>query len=291
MTTPEQLLADPSWRRRHSVYTLWAIFGFGFVSLLYTSARAHRNDWMKWGAMYGVVAIPALAVGGSLSPEDPDAPAPLGANLAIAAWAIVWIISAIHVFRARKEWLRWKASAAGQARWYETPASSVATSASAADLSNIGLEDPTSEYLAGPPPVATPPGSSPASTRPPPLPTAPPQPSGTRSPAPPPAAAPPPRATELPAQPAEPTTAPRTDLIDLNTASVDDIAALPGVGVATAHRIVEERQRRGGFGSVDEAALAVNVQPHVRARLQKLAVVSERQQPTRQRSTGRIVDI
>jgi DNA uptake protein ComE-like DNA-binding protein len=286
MTTPEQLLADPSWRRRHSVYTLWTIFGFGFVSLLYTGARAKRNDWMKWGAIYGVVAIPALAVGGSLSPEDPDAPAPLGANLAIAAWAIVWIISAIHVFRARKEWLRWKASTAGQARWYETPASSVATSAPAADLSNIGLDDPTSEYLAGPPPVAAPAGSSPASTGPPQPPTA----SGTSGPPPPPAA-PAPRATERPAQPAEPTMAARTDLIDLNTASVDDIAALPGVGVATAHRIVEERQRRGGFESVDEAAIGVNVQPHVRARLQKLAVVSQRQQPTRQRSTGRIVDI
>ena len=79
--------------------------------------------------------------------------------------------------------------------------------------------------------------------------------------------------------------------MDLNSASIDVLAALPGVGVATATRIVEERKRRGGFQSVDEAALAVGMQPHVHARLRNVATVSERDEPRLRRTHGRIVDI
>lgn len=289
MTTPEQLLADAGWRRRHSVYTLWALFfGFGFVSLFYIGARAKKNRWMVWGVVYGALVIGAIAIGGSLSPDDPDAPTPLGTNLAYTLLMIVWVISAIHVFRARKEWLRWKAGQAGQVPWYQSSSSAPPTPQSAADLSGIGLDDPTSDYLAPAPPASavTPAATPPAPTAPrrrlPPPPTRPPL-RGTDRPLPPPPSAPP-RSRPLAAE-----TIP--DPIDLNTATVDDIASLPGVGVATAHRIVEERNRRGGFESVDEAALAAKLQPHVRSRLQQAAVVSERQQPRRRGTAGRIVDI
>ncbi|MCA1708774.1 MAG: helix-hairpin-helix domain-containing protein, partial [Actinobacteria bacterium] len=277
------------WRRRHSVYTLWAIlFGFGFISLFYTGARAKKNLWMAWGTAYGVIVIGALAIGGSLSPKDPDAPTPLGVNLLYGAWVIVWIVSAIHVFRARKEWLRWKAGRAGQTPWYQSSSSAPPTPQSAADLGGIGLDDPTSDYLAPAPSASaeTPSVPPPATTAPrrwlPPAPTSPPS-RSTDRPLPPPPSAPPPSRSPAAETSPEP--------IDLNTATVDDIASLPGVGVATARRIVEERNRRGGFESVDEAALAANLQPHVRSRLQVAAVVSERQQPRRRGTGGRIVDI
>ncbi len=54
--------------------------------------------------------------------------------------------------------------------------------------------------------------------------------------------APPPVATAAPA-PAE------AKPVDLNRASADELARLPGVGPALARRIVEERERRGGFDS------------------------------------------
>lgn len=286
MTTPEQLLADAGWRRRHSVYTLWAIlFGFGFISLFYAGARAKKTQWMAWGAAYGVIVIGALAIGGSLSPKDPDAPTPLGVDLVYGAWVVIWIVSAVHVFRVRKEWLRWKASAAGRPQWYETPAAS-ANPTPAADLTGIGLDDPTSDYLAPAPPasVVTPATLPPPATGPrrrlPPPPTSPPSRSADRPLPPPPSA---------PSRPPAPEAGP--ELIDLNTATVDEIASLPGVGVAAAHRIIEERNRRGGFESVDEAAVAAKLQPHVRSRLQQGAVVSERQQPRRRGTAGRIVDI
>ncbi len=44
----------------------------------------------------------------------------------------------------------------------------------------------------------------------------------------------------------------RTDVINLNTASATDLESLPGVGKSTAQRIVEYRQKSGGFKKVEE---------------------------------------
>lgn len=40
--------------------------------------------------------------------------------------------------------------------------------------------------------------------------------------------------------------------LDLNTATIEQLDALPGVGPATAQAIIDERDRRGGFGAVDD---------------------------------------
>lgn len=40
--------------------------------------------------------------------------------------------------------------------------------------------------------------------------------------------------------------------VDLNAASASDLEALPGIGPATAAAIVDERERRGRFSSVDD---------------------------------------
>jgi len=60
-------------------------------------------------------------------------------------------------------------------------------------------------------------------------------------------------------------------VVNLNTASVDELQLLPGVGEARAAAIVEIRKTRGGFKSVDELtevkgigdAMLENLRPHV----------------------------
>jgi len=51
---------------------------------------------------------------------------------------------------------------------------------------------------------------------------------------------------------AEETPSERAEAVDINTASVEQLEEIPGLGPALAQRIVEFREKNGPFGSVDE---------------------------------------
>jgi DNA uptake protein ComE-like DNA-binding protein len=81
-------------------------------------------------------------------------------------------------------------------------------------------------------------------------------------------------------EPAEP--------VDVNTATVDELATLPGVTRSRARRAVKQRGERGGFASVDDFGEVVGLQPHEIVRLRRAATCSPR--PRSQRRFGRRVD-
>jgi len=58
-----------------------------------------------------------------------------------------------------------------------------------------------------------------------------------------------------------------THAIDLNSASVDELRTLPGIGPALASRIVDERERRGPFATSDELQRVSGIGPRTVERL------------------------
>jgi competence protein ComEA len=44
----------------------------------------------------------------------------------------------------------------------------------------------------------------------------------------------------------------KSTLLDLNAATVQQLESLPGIGAKTAARIVEQRQKSGGFKKIEE---------------------------------------
>jgi competence protein ComEA len=59
-------------------------------------------------------------------------------------------------------------------------------------------------------------------------------------------------AGSLQAQEPKPTAAPAATMLNLNTATAAQLEALPGIGKATADRILEYRQKSGGFKKIEE---------------------------------------
>ena len=77
-------------------------------------------------------------------------------------------------------------------------------------------------------------------------------------------------------------------LVDLNTASFDQILTLPGMWVGAAAQVIEIRKQRGGFQSVDEVGHALDWPPHKVQRLAERAEVVEL--PRASLGAGRVVD-
>ncbi|MFI8633120.1 ComEA family DNA-binding protein [Microbacterium sp. NPDC077663] len=82
-------------------------------------------------------------------------------------------------------------------------------------------------------------------------------------------------------EPAEP--------VDVQTASTDEIADLPGMNRTKARRAVRARTKQGGFVSVEQFGEAAGLQPHEIVRLRSAATCSPR--PRGERRFGRRVDL
>lgn len=63
--------------------------------------------------------------------------------------------------------------------------------------------------------------------------------------------------------------------LDLNHAALGDLLLLPGVGPKLAARILEERERRAGFASLEQLAEVKGVGPKKLAQLRALVTVTD----------------
>ena len=63
--------------------------------------------------------------------------------------------------------------------------------------------------------------------------------------------------------------------LDINRASLDELARLPGVGQSLAGRILAERERRGRFESPDALRYVLGMGPKKLAAIRELVIVSD----------------
>ena len=71
----------------------------------------------------------------------------------------------------------------------------------------------------------------------------------------------------------EPVSRQREGLVDLNRATEEELAALPGIGTVLAGRIVEYRTRRGDFASAEELMCVEGIGPGIYEKVRELVCV------------------
>jgi competence protein ComEA len=81
---------------------------------------------------------------------------------------------------------------------------------------------------------------------------------------------------------AKPAVATASAPVNLNTASVSEIATLPGVGPKAAERIVEYRQKNGGFKKIEELMNVKGIGEKSFLKLKPLITVTEKAGAPRQ---------
>lgn len=83
-----------------------------------------------------------------------------------------------------------------------------------------------------------------------------------------------------------------TQNIDLNRASEQEIANLPGVGVALAKKAIELRMQINGFTSVHNFSMRLGLMPHFTSQIENMAfAVPIKPQATPEENKGQLVDI
>lgn len=249
MSTPEELLCSRTWRLRHSAWMLWGILSVGLfwvVGFAYIGVKARNRTWLLIAGGWLIYTIASFTIYTVFDmPEKGEASTPLSSTMG-GVGALAWIGGAVLAWFVNRKWLVWRAHNSKKGPWYAAATASGAPSAPA--TSQQATVDAAFRAAAGVPAASAP---APAAT------AVPATRASARSPLPP----PPPGTLYAPG--AEQASAP----LDLNSATRDQLAALPGLDAAWADHIISTRDRVGGFGDPSELVTAASVPPHVFAAL------------------------
>lgn len=252
----QRKLGNRGWRLRHSAWMLAPIFGLGFVTWVGFAYIGIKARRRDWWLSAIVYgAVVVIVFAFSGSPDDPGTTSSEWVGGAIIA---AWAAGIAHALLVNKSWLRWRA--AHSTPWYAEP--------SQAPPPWQGAPRPHPDYT-------SPPGSGtgvdethfygtgPAAQHQ----------RGT-------AAAPAPSSEGA---------------LDVNAATAEQLAALPGFDTERASRALMERHARRGFGSVEEFAQAAGLAPHEFVRVQNMVTCSRSndaaKRPPGSTGSGRVLDV
>lgn len=258
------------WELAHSIWIGWTLFTFGFlnwVAFLYIGIRAKQRKWLWWSAVY---FAPFLLFMLSPSGDQANWLTGLSTVLLLTSWAA----STFHAFRARREYLVrldavQRRVAERNADLYSRVRAEYGTDAPVGPHlprpAAPGFETTGSRDIGHNPrtkPSESIHGSADAAGN----------------------------ASDSVAGGAPPRGMPQDSGVDVNNASEQEIAALPGVGLILAKRIVNLRVECGGFDSVEDLGMTLGLRPHIVERLRERASFGTVEQHREQEPPGRTVD-
>jgi hypothetical protein len=251
------------WKIRKSWWILFTFtIMFNWIAFFIIGSKVKHKKWKMYGALYSIPFILLMAIGDRYESSDWQWDI-LGLSLIGG-----WIASMIHAFRIRKEYLFRLEAIELREPYEDYKLRGQIHSEYGVKFNQAPIEQPLhqpipqSSYGEQPKPVSQQVPSQPGNEVPPALPR-----------------------EFFPAQ----TDPFKSDPIDLNNASELELAGLPGVGPILAKRAILERERIGGFRSLEDFSQLLNLKPHNVEKIRPLVVVGPAEGAA-PKLAGRMVD-
>lgn len=223
-----------SWELSHSLWIIWSFFALCWVAFLIIGHGAKKRQWTLFGAGYAVLFALWLAM---TEADKESVTADIGSSIGI----FILIGGIIHCFLVRKEYLRRRAII--ESEGYHTDEMELERQRMRREQGITDTVEEAREKLRRR--IEERQTASRQESA---------QPATPRT-----------SAAPRPAAPAAP-----TEIIDINSCNISQLASLPGVTIIMARKAFDIRNERGYFKSVDEFCEAIQLKPHFVVQVQQM---------------------